>query len=452
MNKSKLKIISLVLLIIAVSVGVGWYLFGQEDESDKAIEDAKRDKYADYIATHTLDGVVALYSVEQGQKIDQVDLKEITNKKEKVTEVEQPKVEKPVQKDMFEGFEQVTMTINEGQHVWGIQSELTPHINTIKMLPKLKEINEGKSLHPVYPGEERVFLKAPSNEPVETSEEPVAEKVTETIENAEFIYYVDQKNQTVYGYSDFTNEVYRLTVENDKWKAEVLVELPTEQLSDWVYVDDDYVWLADKAHKHIQVFSVEDPKKVKEWDAKGEMTDWHINGEILHYTYGKHMASEKLGGASINDIVLGDTTIDLVYADEKFYVLNSFGKGLDNSVLFKVNPQDLYVDDLIELKSDQASILSHGEDGTVFVGKIEKIKQLDGEITEEPKVSSIDVTSTRLVEETMKWELLFSPSMKGWNKHLYAIEDDNVLRIYPSGKKNPVKEFEVETIEFSVLP
>lgn len=474
MGKSKLAFIGLFVLVLLVGGGLGWYFLNQpEKEVEKPTKPTEAPVLAEHVASHTENGIVSLYEVETGTKLDEVDLKTKTTKTEKVVEVEEattkkeeqktPVVEKPkadeTNGDLFKGYQKVTKTVEKGQHVWGIQSELTPHINTVKLLPLLQEVNKGKSLHPVAIGETRVFLQEPTGQQEIPKEEPkevvsneVTNKtVTKKVEDSTFIYYADTKEKTLYAYSTFANEVYQLTVNKGKWSVETIATVDTKREADWLFVDSNNVWLADKSHTNIQVFELENTEKVVEWDTKGKMTKWHIDGDVVHYTYENRMTSEQLGKGVIEDVVLGDVTVDFAFVGDKFYVLNSFGKKSDNSLLMKVNPKDLVVDDLIELKSNETSILSHGDEGVVYVGKIEKTKGLDGEITEKPKVVSVDVTSESLQEESMKWELIFSPSMKGWNKHLYAIED-NELHVYPTGKDTPVKEFEVNAQDFSLLP
>lgn len=471
-------LVGLFVFVLLVGGGLAWYFFLPPKEVVKSPKEQESPVFAEHVASYSEDGVVSLYKVESGAKLDKVDLKTKTTKKEKTVEMEEStltktedckcidestnekvKVEVKTEGNMYKGYEMVSKTIQKGQNIWNIQSELTPHINTIKMLPLLQEVNKGKSLHPVQPNETRIFLKEPTRkgevpkeEPTQTPSNKVTKKtVTKKVEDSTFIYYADSKNKTLYAYSKFANEVYKLTIKEDKWSVETIASFETKREADWLYVDGKKIWLADESHTHIQVFDIQNPKKIVEWDTKGIMSKWHIDGQNVYYTYDNRMTSEQLGKGEINDVVLGDATLDFVYVKDKFYVLNSFGKNTDNSLLMKVNPKELKVDDLIELKSNETAILSHGEEGQVYIGKIEKTKGLDGKTTEIPKVVSIDVTDKTLKEQSMKWELVFSPNMQGWNNHLYVIENKQ-LQIYPTGESKPVKEFGVDAPGFSLLP
>ena len=433
MDKTKYLLIGLFVLVLLVAGGLATQFFMKpaEPEMEPTDEPKETPVFAEHLASYDEKGVVALHKVEDGKKLAEIDLKTLTDKKEKEVETAQVDVssiedckcieegtEEKVKKETsntYKGFEMVTKTIKNGEHVWGIQSELTPDLNTIEMLPLLKEVNKGKSLHPVNPNETRVFLQKAQT--VGEKEEPVKEVAKKTVlqkaGDATFIYYSDTKNKTLYAYSQFANEVYALKVSKEQWDVEALTTVNTKIKADWLYVDDQRIWLADETHAHIQVFNLDSPEKVVEWDTKGTMSKWHINGDVVHYTYGNRMASEQVGKGEIANVVLGDATLDFAFLDDKFYVLNSFGKNTDNSLLMKVNPKDLKVDDLMELKSNQTAILSHGDEGNLYVGKIEKTKGLDGAITEKPKVVSVNLDSKTLKEQSMKWELLFTSPVCG---------------------------------------
>jgi hypothetical protein len=466
LGKNKLTLIGLFVLALLVGGGLLWY-FLQPSREDVKPKEKETPVLAEYVASYTEDGKVSLYKVKTGAKVDEVDLKTKTTKTEKIIEVksfvepkkQEGKVEPKTEGTLFKGYEMVTKTIQKGETVWHIQSELTPHINTIKMLPLLQEVNKGKSLHPVQPNETRIFLKEPNGQSEVQKEQPkqspsneVSNKtVSKKVEDSTFVYYADEKAKTLYAYSNFANEVYKLTVKNDKWSVETIASVNSKHEADWLYVDAKKIWLADDSHTHIQVYDLQHTEKVVEWDTKGKMSKWQIDKDIVTYTYDNRMASEQLGKGVTKDVVLGDVTLDFVKVKDTFYVLNSFGKKTDNSLLMKVNPKDLNVDDLIELKSNQTAILSHGDKGHVYVGRVEKTKGLDGKIIESPKVVSVDVESKSLNEKAMKWDLMFSSDMKGWNDHLYAVTN-NKLSIYPTGEKTPVKEFDVNAPQFSLLP
>jgi len=471
-KKKSIWIALFVLVLVVAGAFASLFLFPKEQEKPEMKPETKL--LAEHVASYNENGMVSLYEVESGEKVDEVDLKTKTSLKEKTAQVEEnvqveqedckciedtSKTENSSKEgNLYKGYEMVTKQVKKGEHIWGIQSQLTPNINTIQLLPLLQEVNKGKSLHPIAPNETRIFLKEPDSKletpkkkAVSTAKQVSQKTVTKKVEESTFIYMTDLKSGTLYAYSNFANEVYQLTVKEGKWEVTTLVTLETSQEAVWLHVDTNHIWLADQARSHIQVFDVTNPKQMVEWDTKGKMSKWHIEGDLLHYTYDNRMVSQELNKKEFKDVVLGDATFDFIKVKDKFYVLNSFGHKTDNSLFMKVNPKDLYVEDLIELKSNQTSILSYEEDGNVYVGKIEKTKGLDGSLLETPKVVSVDVESKYLKEQSMKWNLIFSSSMQGWNDHLYALEE-KTLSIYPTGEDKPLKEFEVNAPLFSLLP
>jgi len=279
----------------------------------------------------------------------------------------------------------------------------------------------------------------------------VVEEKAEQINSKPFIFFTDETGKALYAFHNVSKEVSKLTVSDDKWKVEQVATLDKARDSGWLFVDKERIWLADSKYNHIQVFSFSDLSTVQEWDTKGVMTKWHIKEDVIHYAYDNRMVAQQIGKKELKDVQLGDSTLDFVYLQDKFYMLNAFGEKSDNSLLLKVTAKDLVVEDLMELKSNETAILSHGESEKLFVGKVEKTMGLDGKITEEPKVISFELTSNYLREQDMNWKLPFSPNMKGYNSHLYVVDNESTLRIYQSGQENPVKEILVLSPTFSLL-
>jgi len=439
---------------LATALGTGWFFYGQSEPTETpGIEDQiEVAQMVKYMASYTENGVVTLYDVESETELDTFDLKTLATGKEIVIEekvTEEPKEEPKV--DVFKDFEVVPIVIKKGDNTWNLQTSLTPDRNIFHMLPLLSEVNDGKPLHPIYPNETRLFLKekgdaVPKEEP--KTETVISKTVKKVDENAVYIYFKDVNDKSLYAYNDIEKSVYKLTVDEGKWKAETLMSHDDFKEAEWLYVEDGRVWLADKERTRIQVAEF-NGKDVKTIEAKGEMSKWAVQDDTVFYTYNNRMMAYQLNGNKETDIVVGDETIDFVKVKDKFYVLNSFGKKSDNSILLQVNPSDLRVDSLMELKSDQTAILSHSESDMLYVGKIQKTKSLDGEVVEEPKVLSINLKT--LSSDPMNWELVFSPTMMGWSQYLYSVEDGEV-KVYRAGDNQPSKEFPIKDKQFTLIP
>lgn len=441
-------------VLLATALGTGWFFFGQSEPDDTpGIEDQiEVAQMVKYMASYTENGVVTLYDVENEAELDAFDLKTLATGKEVVLEEkvkEKPKEEPKV--DVFKDFEVVPIVIKKSDNTWNLQTSLTPDRNIFHMLPLLSELNEGKPLHPIYPNETRLFLKekgdaVPKEEP--KTDTVVKKTVKKVDKNAVYIYFKDVNDNSLYAYNDIEKAVYKLSVVEGKWKAEILMSHDDFKQAEWLYVEDGRVWLADKDLTHIQVAEL-DGKDVKTIETKGEMSKWAVEKDTVFYTYDNRMMAYQLSGNKETDIVVGDETVDFVKVKDKFYVLNSFGKKSDNSILLQVNPSDMRVDSLMELKSDQTAILSHSESDMLYVGKIEKTKSLNGEVIEEPKVLSINLKT--LSSDPMNWELVFAPTMMGWSQYLYSVEDDKV-KIYRAGDNKPTKEFPIKDKSFTLIP
>jgi len=425
----------------------------------KIEEQAQAARLVSYVAAYSSDGVVTLYDVEKEKLVDSIDLKTLLPREKQKIVIVRPKGSvnnNPVKEEMYKGFVKVPVVIKKGDTAWDIQEKLTPHINPIHMFPLLKEINGDKPLHPIYPKEVRIFLKdskdvpssiapKPYDNPAKTSETKEAKEIHPT-----FIYFKDVKHRALYAYSDVSQTIYRLTVEKGKWKVKKWINVPN--LKDVVefHVEGKHAWMILSDRMTVRILDQTNPSAEDIRKANGKIEKSIVKDSTFYYTYQNRLANMPLDTTKQKlDVEMGDRTIDLVEVKGKFYVLNSFGNQSNNSLLYKVNPKDLRVESLYEIKSDESAILSHGEDDELYIGKIEKTKGLDGKITEQPKVLSMNLKT--LNTDSMDWELIYSPTMMGWSHYLYAVED-GVLKIYLSGEKKPIKTIQIQSSNFTLIP
>lgn len=467
--KQRWKWLATILAISAVILLGLFFFIGKEEPIYQIEKEDETNQMAGHVLTHTKNGVLTLYHVDDKKKTDTFDLKTLATKTERTVEKEEecrclpgeseekqeekPKVE--AENSLFNGFEVVEKPVPAGLHVWGVQSKLTPHINTIKMLPLLQELNGKNQLHPVQPNEKRLFLQevteekepVPAEVPIEKEDPKV---VIEKIEDATYLYHMDKDNDTLYAYTDFTNDVYRIQLDVDSLKVSLLTTIKPSLVADWFVASKDRVWLTDDKHKEIEVFNSVTGKEVAKKTAKGQMDKWTIFGEALYYVYENRMVKEQLFSTDVLDVVLGDATIDFVAMDKSFYVLNSFGKNSNNSILLKVNKETLLVDDLYEIQSNQSAIIADDGEDTLFVGRIKSTKDLEGAESEVPEVLSFDLTKSYLNTETMSEAVLFEQHVKGFKNHLYVAKE-NKLSVYPAGSVNPISAFDINEDAFSIF-
>lgn len=455
-NKKKWLYIGSGVAIAAVLVTGVFYANHNWFHHSKIEEQVQTARLVSYVAAYSPDGVVTLYDVEKEKSVDFIDLKTLLPKEKQKIVVSPPKESMDHEPEMYKGFIKVPVEIKKGDTAWDIQEKLTPHINPIHMLPLLKEINGDKPLHPIYPKEVRIFLRDPKDVPSSATStlsvnparksEPKETKII----HPTFIYFKDVKHKSLYAYSDASKTIYRLTVEKGKWKVKKWISVPTLKDVMEFHVEGKRAWMILSDRMTVRILDQTNPSAEDVRKANGKIEKSIVKDSTFYYTYQNRLANMPLDATKQKlDVEMGDRTIDLVEVKGKFYVLNSFGNRSNNSLLYKVNPKDLRVESLYEIKSDESAILSHGEDDELYIGKIEKTKGLDGKIKEQPKVLSMNLKT--LDTDSMNWELIYSPMMMGWSHYLYAVED-GVLKIYLSGEKEPIKTFSIQSSNFTLIP
>jgi hypothetical protein len=442
-----------ILVVLAMGAG-GYYLYSSPDEKNLTLEEQLEQSASSHLFAFADNGVVKLYRTKDGALLDTFDLKTLSTGKKVIAKTPTPPVKAPVrsvpEQKTFKDFIQVPITIKKGDTVWDIQESLTPEQNINTMLSYLKEINKGQKLHPVYPGEKRIFLKEKDNAHSETEEAtspaPVTETTNQTVQNMNgetmYLYSKSEDFKTLYAYNDAEKSFYRVSVKDKKIEAKPLITIETLQGVKDFKVIKDTLYVVWNNGLNLKEIPLSNPQQMKDFSLKGNVDIWAIHNGYFFYTYKDKLGKLNLKDNTQTDILLGDKSLDYVFTKDKLYILNKFGSKLDNSILIKVNPSDLKVDDLVELKTNENAILSEEKDTeTILVGQMTKLTDLNRNVKKTPVI--LPIHASNLQKERFVKNIPFDKNALELDGYVYVLKDGKVL-IYSSVSGNLIKEIRVE--------
>ncbi|MFF2531452.1 hypothetical protein ACFVS2_21330 [Brevibacillus sp. NPDC058079] len=470
-NKKKTATIAGVGVAVVALLSVGFYFMNQSDNNLDPKTQLEKPKIAAHALSYTTNGVVSLYDLKDGKFMGDFDLKTLSKKTEEVVEVSIPKpTTLPAPKpnpspsiETYKDFIKVPISIKKGQNAWRIQSSLTPNRNTSTMLKLVMEVNNRSSLHPIYPGEKITFLKEkdpnqlvekkqvePNNPVVEEKSNVVVKKTVKVINsNPKYLYFNDIEGKALYAYSDFDKEVYTITEAQGKIEVKEILQNAQFVLADDMLVTKDRLLFTEKGTNKLQIVDIKDAKKVEMVELEGDPTHLSVQGDSLFYTFGKRLGKLSLSNGERTSVLLGDESLNLISLEDKLYILNGYGKQTTNSLLMKVNPSDLNVDDLLELKTDESAILSKGETDELYVGRVTKEKDLTGKVMKENRITPINLKT--LTMEKSEWSMPFVRDSLGYESYLYMLQDGK-LNVYAINDAKPGQSIEVKGEHFTILP
>lgn len=485
-KNKKLKIIGSGVIAVGI-IGAGLYLMNEKPIVDKPFD---QPVIASDIISFSNNGVVTLYDTVEGKETDTFDLKTLSETKEiqvdETVEVPEPtptpeptqtpeskpeptpSPEESTPTETYKDFEKVEIVIKKGDFAWKIQKELTPSRDVGEMVALVSEANGGKPMHPIYPGEKLFFLKEKdggSVSPEKKVETPVVTQVVEptkvvepvktvvtktvTIDKATYLFHKDEGERALYAYSDFDDEIYKITEVDNKLSVETVLQNKDIASTNEFMVTDGKAFFATKGEPKAQIIDLKNPANLKEIELDGQVSHWVEQDSILYYTFRDQVGKYDLTTNKNEHVLVGDESLDLVIHQDKVYVLNSFGEKTENSLLMQINPSDLNVDNILELKSNTSAILSKGQEEVLLVGATEKSKDLNGKEVETNKVSAVKLNTLAL--ENSKWTIPFSKEAVTNDSYLYILKDKKV-NIYPMNSVEPEKSIEVKGNDFVIMP
>ncbi|PLS19654.1 hypothetical protein CVD28_04355 [Bacillus sp. M6-12] len=446
---------------LALTVGVGTYYISQSPDKDKepTLEDQLKETMANQLFAFTDNGVVKLYDSKNSSELDSFDLKTLATGKEVVVETK-PVTPTPskepakVVTEEFGDFLRVPHKVIAGENSWKIQESLTPKRDTANMLKLVAQANGKTKLHPIFPGQTLYYLKEKDGsspeeavKEVQTGEAIAEQKVEKVVkkvdENSVYLYSKSEDFKTLYAYSDIEQTFYSVTEKDKKIEAKVLfTATDLKGVKDFKVTSDNKLYVVFEDGTKVREFDLSTNKQTKEYKLQGTSDLFAVRDGFLFYTFADKLGKIDLKNGEEQSVLLGDKSTDFVFTKDKLVILNDFGSKMDNSVLMKINPTDLKVDDLVELKSNENAILSEEVDTeTVLVGQISKTTDLDKKVKKEPVVLPIKLSN--LQKDLFVKKVPFDKNALEVDGFIYEVKDGTTT-VYSAQNGQVSKEIDVD--------
>lgn len=479
-NKKRLSTIIIAIVAVAALVGVIYFLMHinknspvNEEPEEMSVEG---DGLANFALAFSEDGNLALRDIKDGRIVDKFDLKTLSIPREMTIEkvVEQPKVEAPKPDpekaaDTYKDFEQIRVTIVKHDNAWNIQSKLTPKRNTITMLRYVRELNDGYDMHPIYPGEQYIFLKEKGETgegdvdeeeigikieeviQVPENKEPEVVKETKMVTEDHYIFHKDLKNDVLYAHSDVDMKVYKVKVKKDK-----LDILPIE-VEDIGTPDRFIAKVTEEPgserffftyHENPEAIFLKPGEDKKVIELFGQPDNLILAGDYAVYSFDKSVASYNVEGSDHIQAVIGDTLKELIHTDDQTYALNIFGSDENNSLLMQFDPETLYISRLLELEGDRSSIVSYGDEKKLFISRVKEGVDHEGSAFEEDQVTEIHTGKMTVDKEDWKVPFLTNGEMDF--ERLYTKNGDT-LDIFVKGESKMQNSIELTESDYLLV-
>lgn len=147
-----------------------------------------------------------------------------------------------------------------------------------------------------------------------------------------------------------------------------------------VYINNNNLYLTFDKDTNIVKIPINANKKgiTTKYDVK-EIPDFvFVKDDCIYYStptkIGKYDTTVEKN--NITKIDVGDKTSDVYVKDNTIYAINEFGKGKDNSVLMKINMDDLTVEGIMELKGINSKFIGINND-MIYIRQKNSIKEVD---------------------------------------------------------------------------
>lgn len=455
-EKYKSEILITTGFVVIASLLGGIYYIKNNEPVPMTQEDYVSYKMPDNIMTVTDDGLVNLYN-NQSELIKSVDLRDFLGvpleevkpelipepKPELTPEPEPPKQEIIETPKLYEDFVVVQVTIKDKDISWNIQSKLTPNRKIEDMIKLDEKLNKDSVLHPIYPGDTRLYLKEKdctenilgetvvmdareseliSNEAItsitESEEEKPKEEIqekkeeelnTNTIDykyaDVNFVYSTSNDISKIFVYNDFNNVFMEISMEDKEINVKPILKTDKYYDIDDFKIENDNVYAISKTNKQIYKFTKEPLNNVTK-SVDYEIKDWALYDDKIYLISENTEDLEmfNMNKEEDNDDVytlnLGDKNMGIEIVDNNLYILNNFGSQKNNNVVHKFNPKNLASEGWVELEDINNTLIKSASTEKMVLLEKDSITSSKNE-TKETLVSVKENKNNKLIKDEM---------------------------------------------------
>lgn len=273
-------------------------------------------------------------------------------------------------------------------------------------------------------GQSEVFITSEESDPVSEEVETTSKDIYKNIKNGsdEFLIF----------YNENSDRLFSIKTTNGVITRELLLNGIDVKNLNTVWADNDVIYLTMKDKSELIKYDLKSEEKSKEvFSLEGTPTALTVKGGLVYYTFSDKLAKLDTVSKQTNSVLLGDRSNDVVFVKDNLYVVNDFGSGKNNSILMKINPNDLKVDGIIELKGANSKLIGVNNSKTVlFVAQNE----------EDYNVKSVDLTKFKPL---YSYSLIEDTDFKSYDDALYY-QEGNALKVHSLRTNEVIKEISIE--------
>lgn len=220
---------------------------------------------------------------------------------------------------------------------------------------------------------------------VEDNEEDVVEEIVEPKKSHSYKYVKNSAGDFDIFYEETTNKLFSVTIEDKVLFSSLLLEDINLSNMNSIWVNQDIAYISYNDSNEITKVTLLD--KIKSTiTLDGVPSSFAINDNNIYYTFLDKLSKLDMSSQQDITVLLGDISKDVFFVDKDLYVINHFGSGKSNSLLMKVNAENLKVDKIIELKGAKSEIVGVNNENSILY-----VLQND----EEYNIKSIDIVSMK---------------------------------------------------------
>jgi len=307
-------------------------------------------------------GIIRLYN-EQGKMTDSIDLKFLADKNpvkkeaEKKPLVKNNKEENYVYVKTNKGL--IPAQIEEGEII--LYNQKGEEIDSIKIAEDTIKVPE---------------IKEPEKIPEENKETKTTQLKTPV--KTTFFTFRTINNELIFK-DNTRNMLIKVDIINNKIATKILLKgLNLDKLNN-VFVGGKSIYLCFVEDTNIVEIPIDntDEKNIKKYDL-GKIPDFIlVKDNFIYYSSDTNFNKyDKNTKQTVKSIELGDKTTDIYIKDNIIYIINAFGEGKNNSVLIKLNSNNLTAEGIMELKGVHSKFIGINNN-LAYIRQKDSIKEID---------------------------------------------------------------------------
>lgn len=186
------------------------------------------------------------------------------------------------------------------------------------------------------------------------------------LDEGTYIYSKSNNLDYLVAYNKDKFAFYFINESNDKLKEKKVFDFKADDEISEIKCDGDFIYVMYKENNKISVINLKN-KNISKIFLKDMAVNWAVKDSNIIFTNAKKIYRLDTKTNTTTNIDVGDISKDICNVNNKILVLNDFGKGLNTSVTFEIEPSNLKIDNLIKYESSNQIMLNSDGDGTDLI-------------------------------------------------------------------------------------